>query len=256
MFAKRSYQRLRAVEYARKWALSRNPLFQNFAGIGGDCTSFVSQCLLAGSCVMNETPDYGWYFRAPGKYAPAWSGVEFLYRFLISNMESGPFGEEVPVTAAELGDIVQLGTREGKFYHSLMLTGVSDGVFTVCAHNNDALDRRLDSYMFERARFLHIDGVRFVIPAYDCCYQGLLAGESVFPTEAQRRVLSCIPAASAEDVPGNASGDAQKRFPEDARQRFLTDTPTEGVQRPADVLPPDFTPEIGDIGGVGDIPPM
>ena len=248
MFAKRPYQRLRAVEYARKWALSRNPLFQNFAGIGGDCTSFGSQCLLAGSCVMNETPDYGWYFRAPGNYAPAWSGVEFLYRFLISNMESGPFGEEVPVTAAELGDIVQLGTREGKFYHSLMLTGVSDGVFTVCAHNNDALDRRLDSYMFERARFLHIDGVRFVIPAYDCCYQGLLAGESVFPTEAQRRVLSCIPAASAEDVHGNASVDTP--------QRFLKDTPTEGVQRPADILPPDFTPETGDIGGVGDIPPV
>lgn len=254
MFAKRPYQRLRAVEYARKWALSRNPLFQNFAGIGGDCTSFVSQCLLAGSCVMNETPDYGWYFRAPGNYAPAWSGVEFLYRFLISNMESGPFGEEVPVTAAELGDIVQLGTREGKFYHSLMLTGVSDGVFTVCAHNNDALDRRLDSYMFERARFLHIDGVRFVIPAYDCCYQGLLAGESVFPTEAQRRVLSCIPAVSAEDVPGNApetAPDAPSGVP--GKPTFPEEAPDESVQRPADILPPDFTPETGDIG---DIPPV
>ena len=254
MFAKRPYQRLRAVEYARKWALSRNPLFQNFAGIGGDCTSFVSQCLLAGSCVMNETPDYGWYFRAPGNYAPAWSGVEFLYRFLISNMESGPFGEEVPVTAAELGDIVQLGTREGKFYHSLMLTGVSDGVFTVCAHNNDALDRRLDSYMFERARFLHIDGVRFVIPAYDCCYKGLLAGESVFPTEAQRRVLSCIPAASAEDVPGNAPGNVPVPVMPITQPSEVP--PTEGVQRPADILPPDFTPETGDIGGVGDIPPV
>ncbi|MBR5616363.1 MAG: amidase domain-containing protein, partial [Clostridia bacterium] len=37
------YMRERAVEYALRWALSRNPLFPDFAGIGGDCTNFVSQ---------------------------------------------------------------------------------------------------------------------------------------------------------------------------------------------------------------------
>ncbi len=49
------YDRRRAVEYARRWALSRNPLFVNFAGQGGDCTSFVSQCILAGCGIMNGT---------------------------------------------------------------------------------------------------------------------------------------------------------------------------------------------------------
>ena len=43
----------RAVAYARRWALDRNPLFVDFTGQGGNCTNFVSQCVLAGSCVMN-----------------------------------------------------------------------------------------------------------------------------------------------------------------------------------------------------------
>ena len=41
MFLNKPYNRERAVEYARRWALSRNPLFENFSGIGGDCTNFV-----------------------------------------------------------------------------------------------------------------------------------------------------------------------------------------------------------------------
>ena len=47
------YNRQRAVEYAKKWALSRNPLFADFTGIGGNCTNFVSQCLYAGCGVLN-----------------------------------------------------------------------------------------------------------------------------------------------------------------------------------------------------------
>ena len=56
MILEKEYVRERAVMYARKYALVRNPLFYSFAGIGGNCTNFVSQCVLAGSCVMNFTP--------------------------------------------------------------------------------------------------------------------------------------------------------------------------------------------------------
>ena len=41
----KGYNRQSAVEYARRWALGRNPAYYDFEGIGGDCTSFVSQCL-------------------------------------------------------------------------------------------------------------------------------------------------------------------------------------------------------------------
>ena len=53
-----AYDRERALAYARRWALDRNPLFYNFTTVGGDCTNFVSQCVLAGCCVMNGTPDF------------------------------------------------------------------------------------------------------------------------------------------------------------------------------------------------------
>ncbi|MBR4879641.1 MAG: amidase domain-containing protein, partial [Clostridia bacterium] len=55
------YNRLAAVRYARKWALSRNPMYYNFDETGGDCTNFASQCIYAGAGVMNFGPLYGWY---------------------------------------------------------------------------------------------------------------------------------------------------------------------------------------------------
>lgn len=46
------YDRISAVNYAKKWALSRNPKFYDFDPIGGDCTNFISQCIYAGAKVM------------------------------------------------------------------------------------------------------------------------------------------------------------------------------------------------------------
>ena len=49
----RAYDRISAINYAHKWALSRNPRYYNFDAVGGDCTSFISQFLFAGSQKMN-----------------------------------------------------------------------------------------------------------------------------------------------------------------------------------------------------------
>ena len=73
------YNRMRAIEYAKRWALSRNPLFFDFTEIGGNCTNFVSQCIFAGAPVMNYTKTFGWYYIDQGNRAPAWSGVDELY---------------------------------------------------------------------------------------------------------------------------------------------------------------------------------
>ena len=56
------YNRRAAVAYAHKWAYSRNPAFYDFSEIGGDCTNFASQCLYAGTGIMNFTPEFGWYY--------------------------------------------------------------------------------------------------------------------------------------------------------------------------------------------------
>ena len=43
-----SYNAQKAVNYAQKWALSRNPNYYDYSNEGGDCANFVSQCLIAG----------------------------------------------------------------------------------------------------------------------------------------------------------------------------------------------------------------
>ena len=185
MILEKPYDRERAVTYAETWALGRNPLFLNFAGQGGDCTNFTSQCLLAGSCTMDFTTDFGWYYRNVNDRAPAWTSVTFFYDFLTQNpafvaenQGIGPFGREVRAREIELGDFIQLADEEGTYYHTLIITGFEPNDILVCAHTNDALNRRLSTYNFASLRFIHIDGVHVEIPD-DVCYGPLLDGTAI-----------------------------------------------------------------------------
>ena len=153
------YNRKAAVAYAHKWALGRNRAYYDFQSIGGDCTSFASQCIFAGAQVMNFTPILGWYYRSSSDRSASWSGVEFLYSFLVNNHSVGPYAHIVSQKEVLPGDIVQLGTAQGHFYHSPVITAVTPSIL-VAAHTDDALDRPLSSYHYDVARFLHIDGVR------------------------------------------------------------------------------------------------
>ena len=185
MILVKPYDRERAVTYAETWALRRNPLFLNFAGRGGDCTNFTSQCLLAGSCTMDFTPDFGWYYRTPEDRAPAWTSVAFFYDFVTEqpvfaseNMGIGPFGREVRARELELGDFIQLADEAGDYYHTLIITGFEPNDILICAHTDDALNRRLSTYNYASLRFIHIDGVRIEV-ADDVCYEPLLEGVGI-----------------------------------------------------------------------------
>ena len=153
------YNRDATVVYARRWALSRNPAYYDFEKIGGDCTNFASQCIYAGAQVMNYTPVMGWYYRSSYDRTPSWSGVEYLYNFLINNKSVGSYACAVSENEVMPGDVVQLGTSSGNFYHSPIITSTNP-VILVAAHTFDAIDRPLSSYLYDTARFLHIEGVR------------------------------------------------------------------------------------------------
>lgn len=153
------YDREAAVAYARRWALERNPAYYNFDGIGGDCTNFASQSIYAGARTMNYTPVMGWYYRSSYDRTPSWSGVDYLFNFLTKNKSVGPYAHVVPQEEARPGDIVQLGTTDGRFYHSPVITDISPTIL-VAAHTDDSLNRPLSSYIYDQARFIHIDGVR------------------------------------------------------------------------------------------------
>lgn len=152
------YNRERAVTYARRWALARNPLFNDYSPYGGNCTNFASQCLLAGSLVMNFEPTFGWYYRSDSDRAAAWTGVPFFYRFLTENEDVGPYATES--ATLEMGDFIQLGTSEGDFYHTLVVVGREGEDYLVAAQSDDAFLRPLSTYSYNRSRFLHILGVR------------------------------------------------------------------------------------------------
>lgn len=179
MLITKDYDRTRALMYAQQWALSRNPLFLNFTGQGGDCTSFVSQCVLAGGCVMNFTPTYGWYYISADDRAAAWTGVPYFYNFLLTNTGPGPFGEEAASGMLEIGDVIQLGHADGVYYHSLLVTGFTRQGYLVSAHSDDALNRPLATYTYDQARYLHINGIREEVPDHEDCFKALINGEAI-----------------------------------------------------------------------------
>ena len=180
MLVVKPYERQRAVDYAKKYAFSQNPIFGNFRGIGGNCTNFVSQSIYAGSCVMNYTPTYGWYYISLDNRAPSWTGVQFFYNFMTTNTGVGPFGKEVGADQLEVGDVIQLGREADGFYHTLLVVGFDGEDPLVAAQTDDAYARPLSTYTYDFSRFIKIEGVRVEVAAsavgvdcFDSVYNGV-----------------------------------------------------------------------------------
>lgn len=158
------YNREKVIEYARKWAYSRNPQYYNFDSVGGDCTSFASQCIYEGSRVMNYNTNNGWYYINGNNKSPSWSGVEFLYDFLTHNKLEGPYGKEVNQNEIQLGDIAQLSFDGKSFGHTLVIVKIENilslnNIYS-SSHTLDSFNKRISSYNFQNIRFIHIEGIR------------------------------------------------------------------------------------------------
>ena len=159
------YNRFAAIQYARRWAFRRNPVYYNFDEIGGDCTNFVSQAVYAGAGVMNFTPDFGWYYISADLRAPAWTSVQYFYNFMTTNEGPGPFGVEADLSVARPGDVIQLAYNGNEqFTHTLLVVGTGQNPrpqnILLAAHTRDAYRRRMSTYNYTNARLIHIEGVR------------------------------------------------------------------------------------------------
>ena len=156
-----AYNRDKAVRYAHKWAFKRNRHYLDFSGIGGDCTNFISQCLYAGGADMNYTEIFGWYYNSEDDRAAAWTGVQYLYNFLVKNEGPGPFGSDIPLYELLPGDIVQISFQKGIFSHSLLVveTGkkVTPDTVLIATHSLDSDYRPLSTYSMLTRRCLKID---------------------------------------------------------------------------------------------------
>ena len=157
------YDRAAAVAYAHRWAYGRNPAFYDYEKLGGDCTNFASQCVFAGSRIMNFTPTYGWYYIDANRKAPAWTGVEYFWNFMTRTALSiGPIGRPCALEELEPGDIVQLRFKESGFQHCPVVVFVGTPVtpenILLAAHSYDADYRPLSTYDYKDIRCLHITG--------------------------------------------------------------------------------------------------
>jgi len=150
------YNRKAVIEYAKTWALSRNPNYLNFDNYGGDCTNFASQCILAGCQTMNYTPIFGWYYNSSYDRTASWTGVEYLYNFLVSNNNVGPRGINTTREKLQPGDIVQLGDINNHFYHSPIVVAINEYEIYVAAHTYDVYMKPLSSYNYSTVRYIHI----------------------------------------------------------------------------------------------------
>ncbi len=158
------YNRAAATAYAHQWAYKRNPLFYDYEEIGGDCTSFISQCVLAGGGVMNYTPTYGWYYIDANRKSPSWSGVPYFYNFMTREEPSiGPFGSVCSMDEVEIGDVIQLSFDGVNYQHTLLVVYVSRTAqnqnILIATHSQDADFRPLYTYAYRKARYIHIQGV-------------------------------------------------------------------------------------------------
>ena len=155
------YDRRAAIRYAHRWAFGRNPRYYDYENIGGDCTNFASQCLYAGTGVMNFTPDFGWYYVDANNKSPSWTGVEYFYNFMLRNQVTpGPFGVQANMSTLLPGDFVQLKLTSDRFSHTPIIVDIvgapSPDNILVAAHSFDSDYRPLSTYDFQELRFIHI----------------------------------------------------------------------------------------------------
>ena len=181
MLVTKPYLRERAVAYAKKYAFGQNPVFGTFRGIGGNCTNFVSQSIYAGSCVMNYTPTFGWYYVSLDDRSPSWTGVEFFYNFITENKGVGPYGRSATPDEVEIGDVIQLGNNNDGFYHTLLVVGFDGEDPLVAAQTNDAYARPLSTYEYDFLRYIKILGVRLEVRVEDDCFDSVYNGISIVP---------------------------------------------------------------------------
>ena len=144
------YIREKAVEYALKWALSRNPQYYDFTYLGGDCTNFISQCMFAGGIQMYFNLS-GWFYSSLSSRAPAWTGVNEFWNFAINNTSNkGVKLIECNLNEVEIGDIIQLynGVR---YYHNLIVTEIDTDI-KISAHDNNVKNLPLRYYNYKSLR--------------------------------------------------------------------------------------------------------
>ena len=127
--ADRPYDRAAALDYADRYAMSRNPDWSDFSSSGGNCQNFVSQCLLAGGIPADPYGNAVWtYGDGTHVRSGSWASVSQFLQYASSNTGFGLAAlVNAPYYTGRPGDLIQMGT-EGSWRHVVIIRDlVTDG---------------------------------------------------------------------------------------------------------------------------------
>lgn len=154
-FRANEYSRINAVKYAKTYALSPNPNFRYFPLINnnfsGDCTNFISQCLLAGGAPMIFNSANPWWYkrantanRKDDTWSIPWAVSHSLYWCLKINQQAkapGIKGLEVyDIKLLELGDLIFFEGTNGAIFHAAIVTSFRNSQPLISHHSFEALN--------------------------------------------------------------------------------------------------------------------
>lgn len=137
---KSSYNPTAAVNYAYKWARSRNPSYPDITD--NDCTNFASQVLQAGgwknTIGKNAKATADWYAAGTREYNVSftWRAVNGLRGRLIQGYEKT--ATSVSLSQLKVGDLIFANFDGGNLYdHTAVIVGFKSGDPILAYHSND-----------------------------------------------------------------------------------------------------------------------
>lgn len=144
--ANSTYSRIKAVNYAIKYASNPNTQYRYFPiqdYNGGDCTNFTSQCLFAGEVPMVFSGKNIWWYNNNG-WSVSWATAHSLYWYLKVNAHNNLYGakgtEVSSVSLLEKGDIIFYRNSYGNLTHSAIITSFDNDIPLISQHSPEVLN--------------------------------------------------------------------------------------------------------------------
>ena len=161
-----TYNREQAVAYAMAFAKKRNVAYKDYHAYGGDCTNFISQCLVAGHMSFDhegEDLSEQWYWYSDSYRTPSFtSAAQLKYYLLATHGAHGIQVRVVSVSELAIGDIIFKSVNH-KLTHTMIVTKLlydSSGHLQdvlIAQHSEDLLDFPLSKKQGEMM-CVHITG--------------------------------------------------------------------------------------------------
>lgn len=150
------YSPSKAVSYAHRWVNSFSPQYMNFDNNGGDCTNFVSQCLVAGGVRQTKPGSiqqpilqttHNW-FGSKFSSSTSFIRVADFHAYWSKRVPTANYEGDTTVSRnGNLGDIVQFRrANTGTRWHSMIITKKKNGVVYLSGHSQPRYDRAISSY--------------------------------------------------------------------------------------------------------------